>query len=182
MKNQKGFSVVVLLLSILVVTAVGFTAYYVWNTQTNKKEEKAEVVSSTETEKAKPTEAITPTKEEQKYLVIKEWGVVLVGIEPTMIDYELHSQNTVKLTVPTEKNVSPDCKYLGIGFERAMNRNDLPPINEDSIVYVDGYYYSVGGSPGACNDNPDSYDYKTNWSAIDYMSNKLKSYKIEKAN
>jgi hypothetical protein len=35
---------------------VGFTAYYVWNTQNNKKEEKSEVASSTETEKDKPAE------------------------------------------------------------------------------------------------------------------------------
>jgi hypothetical protein len=54
---------------------VGFTAYYVWNTQNNKKEEKSEVASSTETEKDKPAEEKTPAKVEQKYLVIKEWGV-----------------------------------------------------------------------------------------------------------
>lgn len=36
MNNQKGFSAVIVLLSILVVTAVGFTGYYVWDTQQNK--------------------------------------------------------------------------------------------------------------------------------------------------
>ena len=36
MKNQKGFSAVVLLLSLILVVAIGFTGYFVWNTQQNK--------------------------------------------------------------------------------------------------------------------------------------------------
>ncbi len=39
MKKQNGFSAVIVLLSILVVTAIGFTGYYVWNTQQDKKED-----------------------------------------------------------------------------------------------------------------------------------------------
>lgn len=37
MAKQSGFSAVIVLLSILVVTAIGFTGYYVWNTQQGKK-------------------------------------------------------------------------------------------------------------------------------------------------
>lgn len=39
MKKQNGFSAVIALLSILVVTAIGFTGYYVWNTQQDMKED-----------------------------------------------------------------------------------------------------------------------------------------------
>ncbi len=36
MNKQKGFSAVILLLSLVLIVAVGFTGYYVWNTQKNK--------------------------------------------------------------------------------------------------------------------------------------------------
>lgn len=36
MKNQKGFSVVVVILALLLIVAVGFTGYYVWNSQQSK--------------------------------------------------------------------------------------------------------------------------------------------------
>ena len=35
--KQKGFSTVILLLSLILVAIVGFTGYYVWNQQNNKK-------------------------------------------------------------------------------------------------------------------------------------------------
>mgnify|MGYP000113615574 CR=1 FL=1 len=41
MSNKKGFSVVALLLTMLVITAVSFTGYYVWLNQDNKQEKKS---------------------------------------------------------------------------------------------------------------------------------------------
>lgn len=85
MKSQKGFGLVPFLLILLLVTAVGFTGYYVYNQQT-KKTEKSEVAgdsltkitttpSPSTTPKATVAPAATPTPDTQKYLVIKEWGV-----------------------------------------------------------------------------------------------------------
>lgn len=39
MKNQKGFSAVLVLLSLILVVAIGFTGYFVWNIQQNKETE-----------------------------------------------------------------------------------------------------------------------------------------------
>jgi hypothetical protein len=76
MNKQKGFSAVILLLVLLLLVAVGFTGYYVWNTQNNKNKDVAEVAPATETKQQTPiTTTPAPVKEEQKYLVIKEWGV-----------------------------------------------------------------------------------------------------------
>jgi hypothetical protein len=43
MKKQNGFSAVIVLLSILVVTAIGFTGYYVWNTQQESNKQDSQV-------------------------------------------------------------------------------------------------------------------------------------------
>ena len=75
MNKQKGFSAVILLLSLVLIVAVGFTGYYVWNTQNNKEDNKAEVAPATTTKQETKQDAPSPVKEEQKYLVIKEWGV-----------------------------------------------------------------------------------------------------------
>ncbi len=75
MNKQRGFSTVVLLLGLLLIVAVGFTGYYVWNSQNNKKEDKAEVAPATTTKQEAKKIEPSPVKEEQKYLVIKEWGV-----------------------------------------------------------------------------------------------------------
>ena len=75
MVNQKGFSAVIVLLGLLLVVAVGFTGYFVWNTQNSKKDTAAEVAPATATKPETKQETPAPAKEEQKYLVIKEWGV-----------------------------------------------------------------------------------------------------------
>ena len=77
MNKQKGFSAVIVLLSLLLLVAVGFTGYFVWNTQNNKKDKSAEVAPATATKQEAQKESPAPAKEEQKYLVIKEWGVSL---------------------------------------------------------------------------------------------------------
>jgi cytoskeletal protein RodZ len=75
MNKQRGFSTVVLLLGLLLIVAVVFTGYYVWNNQNNKDDNKAEVAPATTTKQETKQDAPSPVKDEQKYLVIKEWGV-----------------------------------------------------------------------------------------------------------
>ena len=60
MKGQKGFSAVALLLSLILVVAIGFTGYFVWNTQNNKKDDAAEVALATDTKIS-----TTPSDEEK---------------------------------------------------------------------------------------------------------------------
>jgi len=173
MTKQKGFSAVIVLLSILVVTAVGFTGYYVWNSQQDKKADQQPEATITQPKstdsKQTSSETTNTTQNTQKYLVIKEWGVVLDGIESGVISYKMIGQNSVGFIVPSSKSVSEDCRDLGIGIVRASNKDSLPQINIEYTKFVNGYYYSIGGSPGACNNDPDSVDYKTNWDAVDYM-------------
>jgi hypothetical protein len=79
MKKQNGFSAVIVLLSILVVTAIGFTGYYVWNTQQDKKEDTSTtqpaVAGAEETAATTEQTAEQAPQDTQKYLIIEEWGV-----------------------------------------------------------------------------------------------------------
>ena len=78
MKNQKGFSAVIVLLSILVVSVIGFAGYYVWNTQQDKKEKEVATVAGAQEQAPAVKEESQPTptaQDAQKYLEIKEWGV-----------------------------------------------------------------------------------------------------------
>ena len=54
MNRQNGFSAVIVLLSILVITVIGFTGYYVWNTQQDKKDVANSNSESNTTENPKP--------------------------------------------------------------------------------------------------------------------------------
>lgn len=94
MNKQKGFSAVVLLLSLILVVAIGFTGYYVWNTQQNKKEDSA-VVEPTAEVKSKATDK----KEANK---LKE---ICLTQEPLCLKYP--SEYNAKLTTQEPGTNSP---------------------------------------------------------------------------
>ena len=158
MRNQKGFSAVVLLLSFILVVAIGFTGYFVWNTQQNKKDEKAEVASSTVTEKDKPAEEKIPDKVEQKYLVIKEWGVKIpISDKFADLNYRFNStEDTVTLSTKTLANYQQQLTagqgvngdFGGIGL---LSRNDkVYKLNPGEAIPNDGPFmgYFVGSVNG----------------------------------
>lgn len=157
MKGQKGFSVVVLLLSILVVTAVGFTAYYVWNTQNNKKEESV-VVEPTAEVKSENVNNDTKTPDTQKYLVIKEWGVKIpISDKFADLNYRFNStEDTVTLSTKTLANYQQQLTagqgvngdFGGIGL---LSRNDkVYKLNPGEAIPNDGPFmgYFVGSVNG----------------------------------
>lgn len=157
MKGQKGFSAVVLLLGILVVTAVGFTAYYVWNTQNNKKEESV-VVEPTAEVKSETVNNNTKTPDTQKYLVIKEWGVKIpISDKFADLNYRFNStEDTVTLSTKTLANYQQQLTagqgvngdFGGIGL---LSRNDkVYKLNPGEAIPNDGPFmgYFVGSVNG----------------------------------
>ncbi len=157
MKGQKGFSAVVLLLGILVVTAVGFTAYYVWNTQNNKKEESV-VVEPTAEVKSENVNNDTKTPDTQKYLVIKEWGVKIpISDKFADLNYRFNStEDTVTLSTKTLANYQQQLTagqgvngdFGGIGL---LSRNDkVYKLNPGEAIPNDGPFmgYFVGSVNG----------------------------------
>ena len=157
MKGQKGFSVVVLLLSILVVTAVGFTAYYVWNKKKKKKEESV-VVEPTAEVKSENVNNDTKTPDTQKYLVIKEWGVKIpISDNFADLNYRFNStEDTVTLSTKKLANYQQQLTagqgvngdFGGIGL---LSRNDkVYKLNPGEAIPNDGPFmgYFVGSVNG----------------------------------
>lgn len=79
MKNQKGFSVVIALLAIIVISLTIFVGYYVWDSQQDKKN-----VNDSKTAQNTPTTTSdNPQKQANtqqntntiSYLIVKEWGI-----------------------------------------------------------------------------------------------------------
>ena len=123
MKNihQKGFSAIIVLLILILIAVIGFTGYYVWDTQKSKNKqttqnaqtntESPNVVNSQEqTEVAKPTDA-------QKYLVIKEWGVKIPAQNEVISDYiyfmEDSHNGVEQIGLSTTKLSNITCKDSG---------------------------------------------------------------------
>jgi hypothetical protein len=80
MNKQNGFSAVIVLLSILVITALGFTGYYVWNTQQDKNAttsdtQPAVAGAKEDSSKVAEQQVKQTLPNNQDYLVIEEWGV-----------------------------------------------------------------------------------------------------------
>ena len=178
MINHKGFSAVIVLLSILVLTAIGFTGYYVWNTQQEDDQLNAANQQSATLVSQEPTNTNNSPVDTQKYLVINEWGVVLNGIESSLVGYTANSIETMRFVVPYTIAVSDECRELGIGITRVTDKNIL--LNPDKAKFIDGYYYSISGSPSACNDDPASSDYKTHQNSFSQIYNNLETYSIVK--
>ena len=181
MKNQKGFSAVIVLLSILVITAIGFTGYYVFSKQRDTKETPvAAVAGAQEQAKAPAEQPTTPAQPENKdYLVIKEWSVKL-PIASTISDatYDL-SSGYAMLSKDTYNKQWDNCSGGGGSISRFKDAND-PMFAEDispAGAYEDllsrskkiGEYYYYFTSPQSMCGDPDNID---EWSqkSLDMMN------------
>lgn len=183
--NHKGFSPVAIILLIVLVGLVGATGWYVYNSnkKTNESLNNAQnsVNSAADSKKAtattKPSATPTPTptpQSTQKYLVIKEWGIELSGIEANRVGYKMEGNDTAVFIIPNSTAVSDECRPLSLGITRSKEK-----ITE-GLKYLDGYYYHIGGGPGACTNDVNTSDNKIHVSAIEYITSKLSTYTIIK--
>ncbi len=145
MNNQKGFSAVIVLLSLILLVAVGFTGYFVWNTQNSKKDTTAEVAPATATKPETKQETPAPAKEEQKYLVIKELNIV-IPLEDW--SYEVR-QSELGEYYPIYNNkvkslAAEQCKDK-YSIASVSKLNGTPGENDSRPnVKIDGIYYALG--------------------------------------
>ena len=181
MKTQKGFAIVPILLILLLITAVGFTGYYVWDTQNNKKpDSSASVAGETKTSPtpiASPTTVAspTPTLSAQKFLTVKEWGVKIDGIDSEKVGYKFDGEY-LRFIIPNNIIVSDECRDLGIGYSRATDKNNL--ISPENAQKVGAYYYLFGGGPGACG-QPGQRDAELKRETVQYINNNYSNFKLE---
>ncbi len=177
MKNQKGFSIVIVLLCILVVSFIGFAGYYVWNTQQDKKEKEVATVAGAQEQAPAVKEESQPTptaQDAQKYLEIKEWGVK-IPLTQTISDaaYNFDSfNNSAGLYKVSYAQYCPSGYGGYIGRFKDANdplfaRDTVGPGTFDALVArsvkINEYYYYYISPQSMCGDpnNLDGWDQKS---------------------
>ena len=165
MNKQKGFSTVIVLLSVLVVTAVGFAGYYVYNQQENKSKQVIQQPNKSE-EQTNPK----PSDEPEKVADVSTYCGKDV---PACFDYPKTWQLTkqallegmpqdieiIKLTTPNGSTITYGQPF-GIGGYCPAEDYPLSSANYSDITYskkvdsINGYVYSITsntdqGSPNA---------------------------------
>jgi prepilin-type N-terminal cleavage/methylation domain-containing protein len=161
--NQKGFSVVEILIVIVVIGLLGAVGWLVYDRQSSKTSEKPSTQTSaqqnTETKKQEtPKEAAKVP--EQQYLEVKEWGVKLpltdeisdLSYEVTSKGLNLHDQNqpVIKFFTKRLKDAKGICSANN--FPITLNRgvaSDVPitgdgPAPEDITANTYSYLYDKG--------------------------------------
>ena len=160
MYKQKGFSAVILLLSLLLIVAIGFTGYYVWNTQNNNKEGKAEVASVSKTQESSTNSASTTNKASGKIydtpLYSFEYPAVGWNVEQSNQSSDPNLVSVVLKTQEYEATMGPNVGAIVSIFQNKSNgsldeekqQRQLPDFGATNfkdltIGGVDGFSYET---------------------------------------
>ncbi|MBP9852656.1 MAG: hypothetical protein QG629_73 [Patescibacteria group bacterium] len=175
-KSQKGFTAIEGLLVIILVGILGFTGWFVWNSQrqTNKTTEQTVTsgfVAKKKTAITKPVETAINTTDEN-YLEIKEWGVKLLlndEIKKSNLSYVFkkgtsdisQSDSSISLS-NSEDPLVKDCKYVTQNIVR-LTKAQASYVAPGSIAkyganenygakaVINDFYYVPSGPQQACN-------------------------------
>lgn len=161
---QKGFGIIPVLLVLILVSLVGLTGYYVYNTQQPKKTNDSAVSADTAkqdssnsaaTQATTTAAAQTETKpaDTQKYLVIKEWGVKIPlssGIEDLTYQYTSYSDYALGgyARLGTQKLLDMKC---GDGINGSIVRSPKESSTSGiSLGKINNNYYYFTHAQSAC--------------------------------
>jgi hypothetical protein len=159
--NQKGFSHFEIALLILVLAALGFAGYTVY--QKNKPESQTTTTVVTKQEETKKAEEQKEPESkpntDENYLVIAEWGVKIKVPSANKLQYS-YDKNTgstsngdydseVLLTVRPEFLQDKTCK-LSVTIDRSKTVPGTPTYKK-----VGDNYYFLSGSPYGCGNQAD---------------------------
>jgi hypothetical protein len=104
MKNQKGFSVVVILLALLLITAIVFTGYYVYDKQRSEKKEETTNVTNDELANATKKTSSPQPIDKTKSTVEAINAIIVKGDYQALSDYMTES---VQLVVQSTDGSGP---------------------------------------------------------------------------
>jgi uncharacterized protein (UPF0333 family) len=136
--NSKGTGVIAILLSILVVTAVGFTGYYVWTSQQEKKDTSDVTNSNNDA-------AVATTNSVSASLTIKELGIIIpvenwgfIKNQDDINSFSVYSDKSKQLA-----SKIPGCDDYSIGkvFQSDTNYSIENPDYPGYINNVDGTFF-----------------------------------------
>lgn len=124
-KTSSGFSLVILLITLVVLAGVGFAGWYVW--KQNHTENKNTTSSSASTQTSSSSKQDSTTSK-QKYLVITEWGVKIpLSSEISGAYYKLEVQDNAEYA-----------RIYDAGFDNLKNSDGVSCVDSPFEIYVIG--------------------------------------------
>lgn len=173
-KNQKGFTVIEVLLVLILLSIVGFSGYYVYHTQKSSSTKPAISTTASSTSAGKDTtstQTTTPSDSTQ-YLVIKEWGVKIPlsdAIKDAVYAYSVeYGAESAGLSTKTLAAYGDGCEAGGVGAggidRQTVTEHDQNAQKDDNMNYpvysikVGNYYYQYISPQGACSGDDRSAD------------------------
>jgi type II secretory pathway pseudopilin PulG len=170
--SQKGFGIVEVLLLVVLVGIIAGAGWYVYQSQkkTNASLDKTNQNIESISKSQKTVVDSTKSKDNTKYLVIKEWGVEIplsADIEDATYTYKQIGDgstaylSTAKLTA-MDPNCGPDKTSVGAIFRQTTAQHDEnvkkdnPAVDVVGDVKVGNYYYGYNQAQAACSGTIDT--------------------------
>jgi Tfp pilus assembly protein PilV len=165
--NQKGFSAVEGLLSLIVVLLIVFVGYYIYHAQKNANNtlSSASKVAQSSPGSVKKLTQSSKTTSSQKYITIKEWGIKIPYGTNYNFSYSLLDSNDAGVTTDTLAAADANCTAANsaVGLIQRAGAND--PIADDGTTaaqaaaqgqpnaHIGSYYYFYSSPQAACSEN-----------------------------
>lgn len=169
MKNQKGFTLVEGLLIIVILFAVGFAGWFVWN-KTNENDgytQQTNVSSNTEQSEGGTDDSSTVNEQSTKdgYVFVADWGVFIgLGEYSDKISVSEVStfgdESSVRIIVNPQYDFYKDCE-TSISISRIKDVSDFdspPKIKLGEYYYRNSGVSECGGAAESGNQNVVSFN------------------------
>lgn len=182
--SQSGFSALILILITILVLAAGAVFWYVWHQNQNIGDNTQTSISSQEFQnQPQDTAQLNDSAENEKYLVIEEWGVQLplgdlATAEEVTYEYIANRENgisAVSFKVPKGSELEY-CMNIHIDRESADRKDGSALSGFPIIAEYDGYLYYERRNNSFC-DAEDSSRTRAAESLMDELSNSMRSLK-----
>lgn len=166
-KNEKGFSVVEILIVLVVVGLIGGTGWYVWQPKHKTTENNKSTTNSTPATEQKATDN-PEVKSEVNYLTIKEWGVKISLRDTDKVSYAYTSQpngsyygssydSTIDVELKAGQEPPAGCSSKVGALLRSKDKPQPTDVNGHPSIsnfkQIGSYYYFVPGGDPACSNN-----------------------------
>lgn len=136
-KNEKGFSVVEGLLTVVVIGLTGFVGWYVWHNRATKPVNSP--AANTPPAKTTTTAPVKTVDPNAGYLVIKEWGVKLPLNNGLSLSYSIKDKAATIRSAELDKLSGTNCTANSVIVERGKATERVTPESGEGSTFLETY-------------------------------------------
>lgn len=161
--NEKGFSVIELVLVLVIVALVGVVGFLAYKDQAEKSTAHPASTSTTKQTTTTPAATAAPTTS-ANYLVIKEWGVEIKMADANKVQYNYTGKpgtntngsydSSIELSIKPDYLQDKTC-MLSVGMSRTTTLSSIAPSSYQNYKQVGSNFYFEDGSPYSCGNQAD---------------------------